>query len=408
MADTARGGIDGSAAQALVDAARSRAPVSLGARRTASPHEYYRYPARFSPGLARAIIEGFSRPGDLVIDPFVGGGTSAVEALLTGRSAVVADINPLATFVTRVKSTPLSESQRAEAASWVDAVAGRVNLRRPAPDTRQWDEAGYFRHLDTPSTWRLSKAIALALDGVDDLDPAVSAFCRCVVLRTAQWALDMRSSLPTVHEFREALGRNGVGMVDAARSFSEALSPDSEQAVVVDAGVPGLASRLRRDGLTRSPALILTSPPYPGVYVNYHRWKMRGRKEIKAAYWISSSRDGHGLAYYTMSARSDATLDTYFAKLQSGFSDVRRVAGPETTLVQVVGFNDPGAQLPRYLAAMEASGFREELPPGLATEEDGRLWREVPGRRWWTEARANRGVAPHTSREVVLVHRPAP
>jgi DNA methylase len=47
-------------------------------------HGFYKYPARFSPSFARAAIEIFTRPGDLVVDNHVGGGTTLVEALLSG------------------------------------------------------------------------------------------------------------------------------------------------------------------------------------------------------------------------------------------------------------------------------------------------------------------------------------
>ena len=43
-------------------------------------HNFYRYPARFSPLFARATIEAFSRSGDVVLDPFMGGATTLVEA----------------------------------------------------------------------------------------------------------------------------------------------------------------------------------------------------------------------------------------------------------------------------------------------------------------------------------------
>lgn len=392
-------------ASQLVSAAQSRSPVSLGARRTASPHEFYRYPARFSPELARAAILSFSQPGELVIDPFVGGGTSTVEAMLAGRRSVSSDINSLATFVTRVKVTPLTARQCDDVKAWADGAPTRLKLNRPAPDVSQWDSEGYFRHLTTPSTWRLSKAIALALESLEGLEPAVERFCRCVVLRTAQWALDMRQSLPSVDEFRTVLRNNGVQMADVAADFSRNLPDSPSKPIIVDVGVPGLAFRLKGTGLP-PPALILTSPPYPGVYVNYHRWKLRGRKEVRAAYWIAASRDGHGLAHYTMSARADPTLDSYFSKLEAAFHDIARFAGPSTVVMQVVGFNDPDHQLPRYLQVMARAGFTELTSPLLATRSDGRLWREVPGRRWWTAARTKRDVAPHTAREVVLFHSP--
>src|SRR5690242_1232639 len=70
-------------------------------------HNFYRYPARFSPQFAGAAIEAFTKPGDTVLDPSMGGGTSAVEALTAGRRFVGCDINPLSHFVTRSKTTPL-------------------------------------------------------------------------------------------------------------------------------------------------------------------------------------------------------------------------------------------------------------------------------------------------------------
>ena len=46
---------------------RSTEPVS------GFTHNYYPYPARFSPYFARAAIEALSRTGDGVVDPFIGG-----------------------------------------------------------------------------------------------------------------------------------------------------------------------------------------------------------------------------------------------------------------------------------------------------------------------------------------------
>jgi DNA modification methylase len=67
-------------------------------------HNLYRYPARFSPYFVRAAIEEFTRPGDLVFDPFMGGGTTLVEASVLGRKAVGIDINSLAVFVSKAKT----------------------------------------------------------------------------------------------------------------------------------------------------------------------------------------------------------------------------------------------------------------------------------------------------------------
>lgn len=76
-------------------------------------HNIYRYPARFSPEFVRAALESFTEPGDLVLDPFMGGGTSAVEALVGGRRFLGFDLNPLSVLLTRAKTTPLYRKDRA-------------------------------------------------------------------------------------------------------------------------------------------------------------------------------------------------------------------------------------------------------------------------------------------------------
>src|SRR5690606_38874908 len=54
------------------------------------------YRACFKPQLPRFFIERLTVPGDLVYDPFLGRGTTAIEAALLGRRVAGCDVNPLA------------------------------------------------------------------------------------------------------------------------------------------------------------------------------------------------------------------------------------------------------------------------------------------------------------------------
>jgi len=81
----------------LIAAARDSEPVR------GLTHDFYKYPARFSPAFARAVIETFTKPGQLVLDPHVGGATTLVEARALGRQAVGVDLSPLAEFIAKVK-----------------------------------------------------------------------------------------------------------------------------------------------------------------------------------------------------------------------------------------------------------------------------------------------------------------
>lgn len=70
-------------------------------------HGYHRYPAKFIPQLASRLIDKYSKKGDLVVDPFGGCGTTGVEAMVMGRTAIAVDINPVAVLITKAKVTPI-------------------------------------------------------------------------------------------------------------------------------------------------------------------------------------------------------------------------------------------------------------------------------------------------------------
>ena len=68
-------------------------------------HNVFRYPAKFHPPVARALIEQFTEKGDTIVDPFCGSGTLMVEAAVLGRSAVGTDVDPLAVMIAEAKTT---------------------------------------------------------------------------------------------------------------------------------------------------------------------------------------------------------------------------------------------------------------------------------------------------------------
>ena len=60
-----------------------------------------KYRGNWSPFIPRNIILRYSKPGDLILDPFIGSGTTLVEAKLLGRNAIGIDINPSAIELTK-------------------------------------------------------------------------------------------------------------------------------------------------------------------------------------------------------------------------------------------------------------------------------------------------------------------
>lgn len=59
------------------------------------------YRGNWSPYIPRNVILKYSQPGDLVLDYFVGGGTTAIEAKLLRRRCIARDINPVCVAMTK-------------------------------------------------------------------------------------------------------------------------------------------------------------------------------------------------------------------------------------------------------------------------------------------------------------------
>lgn len=70
-------------------------------------HNIHRYSGKFIPQIAARAVSLLTVPGELVVDPYCGSGTTLVESVLLGRRAVGIDLSPLAVLIARTKVTPL-------------------------------------------------------------------------------------------------------------------------------------------------------------------------------------------------------------------------------------------------------------------------------------------------------------
>ena len=374
-------------------------------------HNFYKYPGRFSPEFARAAINVFSRPGDVVVDPFVGGGTSLVETRVAGRLGVGSDRSALASFVARTKTRVLTDEDIAFLSDWFSAITESLTLRQGVRSARSADSP-YTRNLHCSKTWAIRQSIELAIACIRRLEsPRHEAFARCVVLRTSQWALDGRRHIPSASQFREKLVEHAAQMLTGAAEYRRAavaadqLAPSKglRRSVCINRDASGLATYLLNDGSRRRPSLLLTSPPYPGVHMLYHRWQVRGGRETPAPFWIANAADGAGASYYAMHSRSPGGLDNYYSGMETAFGSLSKACSRSTLVVQLIAFSDPPEQLPRYLNVMERCGFEEVRLSQHLDTHDGRLWRDVPGRKWHANVKGRLSSA----QEVVLLHRPA-
>ena len=92
-------------------------------------HYLFRFPAKFHPPIVRKLIEEYSVPGDLILDPFCGSGSTMVEAAVAGRRVVGSDVDPVAAFVSRVKTHRYKTNHLSNS---IHRLACRLDtLRRP-------------------------------------------------------------------------------------------------------------------------------------------------------------------------------------------------------------------------------------------------------------------------------------
>ncbi len=360
-------------------------------------HDFYKYPARFTPNFARFILESLTEPGDWVLDPFMGGGTAIVEAVASGRHAIGSDVNELARFVTGAKTTPLSRYDIAEIRAWVRNVSDAAAGINPYAHTCE----SPIRNMPMAAYQFFAMAIRL-VKGLRFRRRR--QFARCALVRVGQWGLDSSTNAPDAVALAVELEKRIEFMLGGMEQFVSAARDagiyknkisSTRRLLAFSARDTLLARTLRRHQIR--PKLVLTSPPYPGVHILYHRWQVMGRRETPAPYWIADLRDGHGAAHYTMGSRSPLGQRNYFSSLSLAFCNLRQVIASDARIVQLISFSNTAAQLPLYLDAMTHAGFEETNEGDIVS----RKVRTIPNRKWYNQRRTRNDA----SREMLLVHR---
>ncbi len=277
-----------------------------------SLHPMCSYLASFPAAMAHAFIARYSRPGDVVLDPFSGRGTAPVQAAAEGRIGVGNDLNPLAHVLTAAKLDPATAVEArtrllalrlgwlADADAWT-AIGRQAGLRpgHPSafipragsgggPDAR--DEAlpsevavafhavtlGQVAHLRSRLQLddRVDRFLAAALAGI--LHGKTPAYLSTVMPNTFSMAPRY------VRAFVERTGyeppeRDAFGSLGAKldRLYRQPLPNTTGIALLGDARTAGLRVRqaLRERGMGDRARLVVTSPPYLRVLkYGYYNW----------------------------------------------------------------------------------------------------------------------------------------
>lgn len=127
------------------------------------------YRACFKPQLPRFFISRLTRPGDTVYDPFLGRGTTIIEAALMARRPLGCDVNPLSRILVSPRLNPPAHEEIADRLGRIDLTA--------AAETRQ--DLSAFYHPKTLTSITNLRDYILRREEADELD-GVDAWIRMV------------------------------------------------------------------------------------------------------------------------------------------------------------------------------------------------------------------------------------
>ena len=262
-----------------------------------SLHPMCSYLASFPAALAHAFIARYSRPGDVVLDPFSGRGTAPLQAAAEGRIGVGNDLNPFAHLLTAAKADPPTSAEArtrvtalrlawaAGAADWLElAAAIKASPAAGGPEPvpvevalafhpRTFAQLLFLRHtLDHGS--RVDRFLAAAISGI--LHGKSPSYLSTLMPNTFSMAPRYVREFAARTDFRSP-ERDAFDGLDAKlhRLYRDPLPRAAGLALLGDARDAGTRAgrALRARGLPDRVRLVVTSPPYLRVVkYGYYNW----------------------------------------------------------------------------------------------------------------------------------------
>ena len=232
-------------------------------------HKLHDYPAMLVPNLVEKIIKEYAEKNDVIFDPFGGSGTVAVCANRLGHNAISNDINPLARFIMKVKTTKLDLLKLTRK---FDAVNELLNNTEDFSDAQEFLPQGRFFE-----NW-YTKEVLLKLSYIREIinkfyDADVKDFFMLCFLQTARKCSLQRQGEFKMYKISPEKRKNYNP--DAVKIFLEILKInfeimkkdilEKENAINKDCSTKIINFRTDEGFLqeyNNAVDLVITSPPY--------------------------------------------------------------------------------------------------------------------------------------------------
>ena len=241
-------------------------------QRTKHVHSLHPYLGKYVPQLVDVFLKRYFVPGDCIYDPFVGSGTTLVEANAFGASGIGCDISAFNCLLSRVKSARYS-LRELELALCGALEEARRQGSAPTAGTTRW-----------LNSWFSPRALGELLSfrtAIESLRPQHADVARVILSRSARSArltthfdLDFPRT-PTTEPYYCHKHKRTCRPVQEAAKFLTRYSTDTIRRirefadVRTDRAVTILHADSRTVKLPMRPNGVITSPPYPGL-IDYH------------------------------------------------------------------------------------------------------------------------------------------
>jgi hypothetical protein len=351
------------------------------------------------PAIARALI-ALSRPGDVVLDPFCGGGTVLVEAVAAGHAVIGVDASPLAVRLARLKCASWSADGRrrlVERARRLAATAAERARRARGERLPGFDPAVFAPHVFREVHF-LGEGVAA------ERDEAVAEALRLVLSSIVVKVSERRSeTAPGRAPSRLAPGfssrlfaRKAEELALGLEALARAVPPGTPPPRVLE----GDARDLPALGLPRPVHLVASSPPYPGVYDYAEHHALRA-----AILGLDASTHTAREIGARRHARSAGARARWQHDLEAVLKGVASLLAEDATVVLLCGDGVLEGQIVRADESIAAAAE----PAGLVVRATA--WQERPAfsaeeRRALGGGAASGGVM-HPKREVLLMLGPS-
>jgi DNA methylase len=300
--------------------------------RTKHVHSLHPYLGKFVPQLVEVFLTRYFAPGSCIYDPFVGSGTTLVEANVFGADAVGCDISAFNCLLTKVKTAKYSLGELEL------ALRGTLEEARRHVGTEPKQASEWL------SQWYASRALAELLayrEAGQRLPPHCGDVARVILSRAARSArltthfdLDF-PRLPTTDPYLCLKHRRECRPVAEAWKFLVRYTNDTVRrlrqfaTLRTDREVIVLHDDARTVRLPLKPTGVITSPPYPGL-IDYH-------EQHRYAYELLSLRDRRGEEIgAAASGRNKSALRTYIGAMSEVFDNTASQLPRDATVLIVV------------------------------------------------------------------------